>query len=243
MTVPTAVGLGMITPSSNTVLEPTTVAMLRDLPEVTAHFARFRVLEISDSVTALQQFDQEPMLEAARLLADARVKAIAWNGTSAGWLGFHRDEELCRRIEAETDIPAASSVLALNEVLRCKDVTRLGLVTPYLSAIQDGIIANYRGIGIDVVADRRLEDPGNWSFATYDEATIAAMIRDVALARPQAITMLCTNFRGAALAADLEAELSIPIYDSVATAVWQSLRLAGFDPRRVTGWGSLFALI
>ena len=30
------------------------------------------------------------------------------------------------------------------------------------------------------------------------------------------------------------------IYDSVATVVWKSLKLAGVDTRRVKGWGSLF---
>jgi maleate isomerase len=39
--------LDMLTPSSNTVLEPLTSAMLADdLPDVTAHFARFPVREI-----------------------------------------------------------------------------------------------------------------------------------------------------------------------------------------------------
>jgi maleate isomerase len=44
------------------------------------------------------------------------------------------------------------------------------------------------------------------------------------------------------LAAALEQELGIPIVDSVATAVWGSLRLAGVDTRRVTGWGGIFAV-
>ncbi len=39
--------LGMLTPSSNTVLEPTTTHMLESLDEVTAHFSRFKVTEIS----------------------------------------------------------------------------------------------------------------------------------------------------------------------------------------------------
>ena len=39
--------LGMLTPSSNTVLEPMTVEMLRGLDDVSAHFGRFRVTEIS----------------------------------------------------------------------------------------------------------------------------------------------------------------------------------------------------
>lgn len=234
--------IGMITPSSNTVLEPITSAMLADLPEVTAHYARFRVLEISARATASGQFDHAPMLEAASLLADAKVGAITWNGTAAGWLGFAQDEALCAAITEQTGVPAGSSVLALNEVLERIGVRKLGLVTPYLSEIQDRIIENYAAAGIEIVADRRLEDKGNWSFATYDEPLIAEMIREVAAAKPDAITVLCTNFRGAGVVAELEKELGIPIYDSVATAVWKSLKLAGVDPRTVRGWGSLFEL-
>ena len=80
--------LGMLTPSSNTILEPITSAMLRDVPQASAHFSRFRVRKIALSDDALQQFDLAPILAAADLLADAKVQVIAWNGTSAGWLGF-----------------------------------------------------------------------------------------------------------------------------------------------------------
>jgi maleate isomerase len=39
---------------------------------------------------------------------------------------------------------------------------------------------------------------------------------------------------------DLEQEVGIPIYDTIATVIWKSLVLAGVDPSRVTGWGTLF---
>ena len=58
------------------------------------------------------------------------------------------------------------------------------------------------------------------------------MVREVALAKPQAIAVFCTNLRGAPLVEQLEAEIGIPIYDSVATAVWKSLELAGGYARR-----------
>jgi len=110
--MPHPVRLGMLTPSSNTVLEPTTVAMLAGVPEVAAHFARFRVLEIALSDRALGQFDDSEILRAAELLADAKVDVVAWNGTSAGWLGFERDEGLCERITATTGIACCTSILA-----------------------------------------------------------------------------------------------------------------------------------
>ena len=66
------------------------------------------------------------------------------------------------------------------------------------------------------------------------------MTREVAAARPDAIAILCTNLRGAALVPALEAELGLPVYDSVATVVWHSLQLAGIDTRRLHAWGRLF---
>src|SRR5579883_1416968 len=128
--------LGMLTPSSNTVLEPMTAAMLAGTPDISAHFSRFRVTEIALSDQALQQFDDSELLRAAELLAHAKVDVIAWNGTSAAWLGFERDEQLCERITEATGIPASTTVLAFLEIFRRKAVSRIGLVTPYLDTVQ-----------------------------------------------------------------------------------------------------------
>lgn len=232
--------LGMLTPSSNTVLEPVTSAMLAGLPDVTAHFGRFRVTEIALTPAALGQFDDAPFLDAARLLADAKPAVIGWNGTSAGWLGFDADERLCAAICAETGVPACTSMLALNEILATTGRTRIALVTPYLHEVQAAMVANYRAAGFDVVAERHLNDRGNFSFSEVTEAQIAAMCREVAAAKPQAIAIICTNMRGAPVADAMERELGIPVYDTVSTVVWKALRMSGVDTRRVRSWGSLF---
>ena len=80
----------------------------------------------------------------------------------------------------------------------------------------------------------------NFDFSEIEPGTIARMIREVARDAPQAIIVLCTNMDGASLAEDLEREMGIPIYDSIAAAAWASLRTAGVPPDRVTGWGRLF---
>ncbi|OZI20283.1 Asp/Glu/hydantoin racemase [Bordetella genomosp. 9] len=232
--------LGMLTPSSNTVLEPVTSAMLAGLDDASAHFGRFPVTEIALSDSALAQFDDTPILRAAELLAHARMDVICWNGTSSGWLGFEADHELCRRIEAATGIPACTSVLALNEIFELTKVKRYAMVTPYTDDVQARILANYARAGYECVAERHLGKRDNFSFSDVDADTLRGMVRDVASAKPQAISIFCTNLRGAPLVRELEQEVGIPIYDTIATAVWKSLRIAGGDVRRVHGWGSLF---
>lgn len=235
------VRLGILTPSSNTVLEPLTAAIIDDLPEVTAHFSRFKVTEIALSKAAVAQFDETEMLRAAELLVHAKVDAIAWSGTSSSWLGFERDNALCERIRAATGMPACTAVLALNEILAATGAKRLGLVTPYRDDVQARIVANYQAAGIAIIAERHLGISDNYAFAEVSPDRIEALIREVALDKPDAIAVLCTNMRGAPLVSELEAEYDIPIHDSVAVTVWKSLKLAGIDARRVQGWGRVFA--
>jgi maleate isomerase len=232
--------LGMLTPSSNTILEPVTTAMIADIAEASAHFGRFRVTEIALSGQALAQFDDSEILRSAELLAHAKVQSIGWNGTSSGWLGFDADERLCRRITEATGIPACTSVLALNEIFDLTGVRRFAMVTPYLDDVQQAIIKNYASSGRECIAERHLRMQDNFSFSAVSADEIRRMVREVAQEKPQAITIFCTNLRGAPLVEELEQEVGIPIYDTIATVVWKSLKQAGADPRRIQGWGSLF---
>ncbi len=233
--------IGILTPSSNTVLEPVTAAILAGIEGVSAHFSRFPVTEIALSDKADAQFDSGPMLSAARLLADAHVGVISWSGTSASWLGFGRDEALCKEIHEGTGIAACTSVLALNELLACCPERRLGLVTPYTADVQERITANYRRAGYDVVSEAHVGISNNYAFADVSAEAVAELCRNVAKAKPSAIVIMCTNMRGAELASDLEAELGIPVYDSAAAVVWKALAMVGIAPGRVAGWGSMFS--
>ncbi len=234
------VRLGMLTPSSNTVLEPVTAAMLAGLPGVSAHFSRFKVTEIALSEQALGQFDDSEILRAAELLAHAKVNMIAWNGTSASWLGFDRDETLCERITAATGIKACTSVLAFREIFQRTGAARVGLVTPYRGDVQARIASNWAASGFHCTAERHLGLQDNFSFAEAMEEEVAGMTREVAGEGCDAVAIVCTNMRGAGLVERMEQEIGIPIYDSVAVTLWKSLSTAGVDPSQVTGWGSLF---
>ena len=106
--------------------------------------------------------------------------------------------------------------------------------------MQQKIIANYRGIGIDCVAEQHLGITVNFKFGEVEPDTLRAMLREAAKAQPDAMTVMCTNLHAAQLVEELEAELNIPIYDSVATVVWQALKTVGIAPSELKGWGRLF---
>lgn len=234
--------LGMLTPSSNTALEPATAALTAQLPDVTAHFSRFPVTEIALSDSALGQFDSGPILQAADLLAHARVDAIAWNGTSATWLGFDRDEKLAADIRHRTGIAATTAILALNTLLQRLQARRIAIVTPYTDDVQARIIENYRNHGLDCIAERHAGLRDNFSFATLPTETLEDFLLAVATDKPDAIAVICTNMDTTRMAPVIEARTGIPVLDSIACTLWGMMDLLRIDKTPLHGSGRLFSL-
>ncbi|MGB3069090.1 MAG: aspartate/glutamate racemase family protein [Ottowia sp.] len=237
---PKPIRLGVLTPSSNTALEPLTCAIVATVPGLSVHFSRFKVTEIALSPSALGQFDDGNILAAAELLADAKVDVIGWSGTAAGWLGFDKDELLVQRIQERTGIVATTAVLALNELMALRQIRKLGIVSPYTADVQHRIVANYQQAGIEVVAHTHEGISVNHDFAGVSPELLWQRMDEVRRAAPEAIVTYCTNLRAAHLAERAEQTWGIPLLDTVSTTVWGMMRAAGADPADVQGWGSLY---
>lgn len=177
-------------------------------------------------------------------MAHANVDVIGWSGTSAGWLGFERDEELCREIEKETGVKATSSVLALNKALEIWGVKKLALITPYTEDVQAKIIENYKGIGVEIgPAEKHLKIKENKDIAEISEAVLDGCIEDVKSANDvDAFTTFCTNLVAAQRVPFWEEKHGVPVFDTVTTVVWDMLRMCHLESRikGVEGWGMIF---
>ncbi len=231
--------IGMLTPSSNTVLEPVTMRLVAPIADrLTVHFSRFRVTVISDAPQSHEQFEFSPMLEAAKLLADARVNAIVWNGTSGAWEGLDKDRALVNLIQTETHIPATTASLALLDAFRVLHVRRFGLVVPYMDSITERIKTTFHAVGFECIASTNECMTTNFEFAEVPPATLASRARQVARAKPDAVVIHCTNLRGAEVVQELEEELGIPVIDSVIVAFWAALRCLDIEGP-VPGFGVL----
>jgi maleate isomerase len=229
---------GWITPSSNTVVERVTQAILREFPEVSAHFSRTSVVGSVDPFPSTYDFDD--MLRCAALLADAKLDVVARNGSKGGSLNFQLDHELVARIEGATGARSMTSTLAIDRVFREDGVRRFALCCPYVESYRDRVVATFGRAGYECTAAITAGLSDNYSFSQIPADQIAAMLREVARSKPQAIVTFCTNFPAAPIVAEMERELGLPIYDTVTMGVWGVLSLLGIDTRRGSPWGQVF---
>lgn len=233
--------IGVITPSSNSVLEPLTSAMAASLDgQVSVHFSRLRVTAISNDPASHHQFDAHLMVKAAALLADAEVNVILWDGTSGSWEGLEEDRKIVTAIEEQLKVPATTATIALVDALRALNVTRYALLVPYVDSIAQQIQANLRTLGFECCASINESITVNDGFASISIETISDRCRRVAAANPQVIVIHCTNMRAADALEPLEAELGITILDSVAVGFWGALQRIQ-SPLTVRGFGRLLA--
>lgn len=233
--------IGHITPSSNVQLEPLTYAMNRPLDgRLTHHFSRIRVTHLALETEADAQFRLDTMLAGARLLADAPLDGILWNGTSASWRGLENDLALCEAITRETGIPASTSTIAFYRAFRAFGWTSVALAVPYTEDITREIAIEYGRQGFPVTGTACLGIRENTAIGAAPADDIRRVLREAASSRPDCIAVVCTNFNATELVEEMEAELGIPIVDSIAVTFQEACRLAGIAAP-VRGWGKLLA--
>jgi len=233
--------IGMLTPSSNTVLEPITMRMVAAMDgDVTVHFSRLRVTSISPEVSSRDQFDPGVMVSAAELLADAKVDVIVWNGTSGGWEGIDADRRIVDAIEAATSIPSTTGTLGTIDAFHVLGLRRYGLVVPYSDSITSRIQETFLSVGYECVRSTNEGITVNWDFANISSEIVANRARKVAKARPEGIAIFCTNLCGAPVVSTLERELGLPVVDSVIVCLWAAFHRLGRRPE-LGGWGRLMA--
>jgi maleate isomerase len=231
--------IGMITPSSNTMVEPLTSAVTAHLlDDLSVHYARIPVTRIALDQGSLDQFEREAMLTAARLLADAKMDVICWNGTSGAWKGLAADEAICAAITAETGIPATTVTLAQIEAFRAHGINRYALAVPYLADVRDAIVQVYGQTGFTCVNSAHLGISTNFAFAEIGLDTLRDLIRKADHPDAEAIVVVCTNLAAARVVEELELELGKPIHDSLVVSLWQPLRMLGWQ-QPIHGWGRL----
>ena len=230
--------VGFIVPSSNVAVETLTTAMLSQLPLVTAHYSRISVTTMDLGATA--QFSPELMLRCAKLLGEADVDCIVWNGTSESWTGEGYEAGVLLKdvIERNIKIKASTSSLAQVEVLREWGFTKIALATPYSEGPVKELYRYYERCGVKVLKDAKMGETRNNEVANTTLDRMRDLIREADHPDADCVVIPCTNLPSALVVEEMELELGKPIFDSIVVTLWKALRLAGVETP-IHGWGRL----
>jgi maleate isomerase len=225
--------VGLLVPSSNTVMEPD---LWGALPAgVTLHTARM-YLEDTTPEGERRMLD-EHVLPAARDLATARPDLIVFGCTSAGALRGNRyDAELCARISELSGAPTVSVIAAVRQAIASGGARRVGVVTPYVEELNRPIRESLEADGVEVAAIAGLGIADNFQIARVPAARICEFAEQTL--RGLAIDLAfvsCTNFPAYAAMPELERRLGRPVVTSNQAAIAAMLALLDAAPARQAG--------
>jgi maleate isomerase len=231
--------IGHITPSCNTALEHVTSLIASQLAvRVSNHFTRIAVGNISMSEHDRRQFEPETMLLAARLLSDASMDVVLWNGTSGCWNGTEADIEICNVITRETGIPASTTILAQQEIFEQFGIRTFGLAVPYTDEVTAKSIETFGQAGYEAVSHANLGLTVGRDMAYVPLAEIKDLIRAADSPEAECVSVVCTGLPAAFVVEEMEQELGKPIFESVLVTLWKGLHLVGVT-EPIDGWGCL----
>ena len=181
-----------------------------------------------------------PFSKRARLLVDAQVQVVAWNGTSGGWMGIDRERDLAQEIENILGVPFTTTTLALVSSMKARGVSKWGLAIPYTVELAEQVARNYGSEGLECVRST----VRNWQ----TEGEVAATPAELRLMMEEAyepgvdvVAVVCTNLAAAPLVVDFESEYDTTVFDSIAITFHHCLGACGIANPAIHGWGRAVA--
>jgi len=217
------VRIGLIVPSSNSVIEPD---FYRNLP---AHYSLHTARMFLEDVTAEAEGHMldEFTLPAARDLATMQPDVVVFGCTSAGALrGNEYEEQLIHEIAHAAGAPAVSVNRSVRETLKDLGARRLVVVTPYLEELNKRIQSSLENDGFEVLHIQGLGILANTDIARVSSERIVSLAQEAtASQQPDALFVSCTNFPAVSVLPRLREMFTFPVISSNQAALDRTLQL------------------
>lgn len=212
MSVVGRVRVGLLIPSSNTMME---ADFTRGLPPgATLHSARM-FMEDTTAAGESRMLD-EFTLPAARDLATARPNVVVFGCTTAGALrGNAYDDDLCRRISDTTGVTTVSTIRSVRKAIETSGARRVGVVTPYVAELNEKIRSSIEADGVQVVSISGLGITENFEIAQVGCAEIVDFaVQSLSGLNIDLAFASCTNFGAVEAIPTISAKLGLPVISS-----------------------------
>lgn len=214
--------LGVIVPSSNTVVE---VDFVRAAPPgVTVHVARMYLAETTAAAEHRMLEDHLP--QAAIDLGSAYPHLAVFSCTSAAaLLGDDGELRLVRDLSRSVGAPVISTNAAVARALP-DNGARVAILTPYVEELSEAIAVSLGRRGFEIVKVVSMGMTDNFAIAEVAPQEIVRVAVDqFGQLDFDVLFVSCTNFRAVEAQAQLEQELRRPTVTSNSAAISEALAL------------------
>jgi maleate isomerase len=209
--------VGLIVPSSNTVMEPdfhrqigapAIVSTTRILLEDVTREAETRMLE-------------EDLPPAIKLIGTTGPHVIVFGCTSAGALGkLSHDDAISRLIEQRTGAKAVTVLRAVLTQLSLLRPQKIAVLTPYVEDLTSSIARSLAEAGFSVIKAAGMGIKANLEIGRVTPPEILWFVKaQLSGIDPDCLFLSCTNWRAIETIQHLQKKLSIPVITSNQAAI------------------------
>jgi len=209
--------IGLIVPSSNTVMEPDfhrhlghagLVSTARIFLESVTREAEIRMLE-------------EDLPKAAELIRTTAPDVVVFGCTSAGSLGSSaHDQAIGERIEKLSGARAITVLQAVVSQLRNIGPRKLAVFTPYIEDLTRSVASSVAEAGFPPIKAAGMGIQVNLDIGRVTpEAIVAFVETQITGSSPDCIFLSCTNWRAIEAIEPLHKKLGIPVVSSNQAAI------------------------
>jgi maleate isomerase len=230
--------IGLIVLASDFTIEHEWRAIFGALPGVALYESRL----FNDPIITPESLRaMEPRIAPAAglILPGNPLDAIAFGCTSAS-MAIGEEEVFARIRESGHQAPATTPVTAAFAAFAALGAQRIAVLTPYRAEVNQ-IVADYiTARGFEVPVFGSFNEGNDRVVAAITLASVKAGIRRILTAAAvDAVFVSCTSVRLAEAAAEIEAEVGIPVTSSNHAMAWHAVRLAGIQDS-LPQFGKLF---
>jgi maleate isomerase len=201
--------LGLIIPSSNTVMEDELTLY------VTVHSTRIALKNVDEP--SLKKMNKE-LLKAVDLISDCHPAAIVYGCTSGSII------EDVEKIVKKSVIPAITTSSAVISALQTLGAKTVSVATPYIDEVNQKEKAFLESKGFTVKDIKGLGLLNNIEIGNQEPEAAYNLAKS--LKKADAIFISCTNFKTFDIIHDLEDECNIPVVTSNSASLWGALKAA-----------------
>jgi maleate isomerase len=183
----------------------------------------------------------ENLRAAANLIAAVAPHAIAWADTSGSFLfGPEGDKRQIELLSQATGVFSTTTSTALIAACSSLAINVVDIASPYLSELNDALVAFLEARGVRVGRLRALELEDAYAIASVPEEEQLRLVRSAA-ASGHAMLIPCTDFFSLSLINQIELELERPVLAANQVTMWHAVRgIGGYDGEMTLQFGQLF---